>query len=634
MHSHDKHRVERRLAAILAADVTGYSRLMGADEEGTLARMKALRHDVIDPAIADCRGRLVKTTGDGMLVEFPSVVEATRCAIAMQRELIERNAPLPPGQRIEFRIGINVGDIIIDGDDIHGDGVNVAARLEGLAEPRGICVSAAVRDQVFDKLSLDFEDMGDREVKNIARPVHAYRLAGDGQASVKRPPPRPVGSAIRGRLRWRRLQIGMIVLVLIVAIGLSIFWQSLSKRAADGISAAAPASIAVLPFTNLSDDPQQDFFSDGLTDGILTSLTRFRELFVIARNSTFTFKDKAVDVAEVGRTLGARYVLEGSVQKVGERVRVTAQLIDAETAGHLWADRYDRPLADVLAVQDEITERIATTLVRSIERDTVAAMKHKPLESLTAYDLYLRGREQIRTGRKEDMFEGEKLFQRALEVDPEFAPAHAGFAYVQYSVVSLRWDPERREERLEKGLLHAKRAIELDPALPLANQDMGNLNIRMHNYDEAVAWGEKAVRLNPSDAETLATLANIYTFVGRAVDAVPLIERAHRLDPFHPPRYDLYLARVYLFTGRYEEALPPLHACMERAPERFDCPLYLAAALGQLGRIAEARQALAVGQKFLRRPSVGEVNVYGDYRDGPELQRYLDGLRKAGLSDD
>ena len=289
---------------------------------------------------------------------------------------------------------------------------------------------------------------------------------------------------------------------------------------------------------------------------------------------------------------------------------------------------------DVLAVQDDITERIATTLVRNIERDAVSAIRHKPLGSLSAYELYLRGREAIRTGSKPSMFEAETLFERALEVDPDFAPAHAGVAHVQYSIISLRWDPQHREEMLAKGLLHARRAIELDPSLSLANQDMGNLSIRKHNYDEAVAWGEKAVKLNPSDAESLATLANIYSFAGRAADAVPLIEHANRLDPFHPPRYDQYLGRAYLFTGRYAEAASSLRTCAERAPERFDCPLYLAAALGQLGRIEEAHQALAVGQQFLQRPSLREVNGYGDYRDGPDLERLLDGLRKAGLPDD
>lgn len=629
MHSDSEHRIERRLAAILAADVAGYSRLMGADEEGTLTRLKALQRDVIDAGIADHRGRLVKTTGDGVLVEFPSVVEAVRCAIAMQQTLCDRNAPLPPEQRIEFRIGINVGDIIIDAGDIHGDGVNVAARLEALSDPGGICVSAAVRDQVYDKVAFDFEDIGLREVKNIARPVHAYKIAirADGVRSKKGARP-PVRLGIAGTFRRRRAQVGVVAVLVLVFAGGLLAWDHLSPRRSSDESAIR-ASVAVLPFANLSED-QQDYFSDGLTDGVLTSLTRFPELFVIARNSTFTFKGKVVDVGEVGRSLGVRYVVEGTVQKTADRVRVTAQLIDAETGGHLWADRFDRPLMDILAVQDDITERIVTTLVRSIERSAVSAMRHRPLESLDAYELYLRGREVLRSGTKADVLEARTLFERALEGDPNFAPAHAGIAFVEYTAISLRWDPEHREEMLAKALTHAKRAIEIDPTHSLANQDMGNLSIRSHNYDEAVAWGQKAVQLNPSDAESLATLANIYSFVGRASEAIPLIEHAIRLDPFHPPRYDQYLGRAYLLAGRYEDAVLPLRTCIERVPDRSNCPLYLAAVLGQLGRIEEAREALAIGQTFLPEPSLRGVRDL-DFLPGPELERFVDGLRKAGL---
>jgi adenylate cyclase len=635
MHSQDGDRVERRLAAILAADVAGYSRLMGADEEGTHSRMKALRHDLIDARIADHRGRIVKTTGDGMLVEFPSVVEAVRCAIEMQQEMVGRNAEFPPEQRIEFRIGINVGDVIIDGDDIYGDGVNVAARLEALADPGGICISGVVCEQVRDKLALDFEDMGERDVKNIARPVRAYRIAAVGSLSPVQAPPAPtVRSTSSRKMRRTRVQfVGTVFILLIVMIGGWIAWSHVSRQGGN-TDPTRQASIAVLPFANLSDDPQQDYFSDGLTDGILTSLTRFPELFVIARNSTFIFKGKPVEIVGVGRTLGVRYVLEGSVQKSAERVRITAQLIDAKTGGHLWADQYDRPLADVFAVQDEITEQIVTTLVLNIARATVLAISRKPLENLTAYELYLRGRDRLRTGKKSEILEAEKLFERAAQVDPEFASAHAGLAYVQYATIALRWDPEHREEALEKGLAHAKRAIGLDPALPLANQVLADLYIRKHEFNEAVAWGENAIRLNPSDAESLATLANVYSFAGRAADALPLIQRAIRLDPFHSPRYDQYLGRAYLLTGQYSQAVSALRACSERAPDRLDCPLYLSAALGQLGRIEEAHQALAIAQGFLRRPSLREVNAYGDFRNGPEFERLLEGLRKAGLPDD
>jgi TolB-like protein/class 3 adenylate cyclase len=370
-------RVERRLAAILAADVAGYSRLMGADEEGTLAALKAIRRDLFDLKIKEHRGRIVKTTGDGMLVEFASVVDAVRCAVEVQREMAERNADVPADRRIDFRVGINVGDIISDDNDIYGDGVNVAARLEALAEPGGICVSRVVRDQVRDKLDFTFDDKGDQQVKNIARPVRVYRVGA-------RPSGPPAG-------------------------------ETPALQAA--LSLPEKPSIAVLPFQNLSGDPEQEYFADGIVEDIITALSRNRAFFVISRSTTFTYKGPAVDVAKVARELGVRYVLEGSVRRAGNRVRITAQLIDAASGHHLWADRYDRELADVFAVQDEIAQTIIGELAPGIIAAEMQQARRKDPSQLDAWERTMRAHWHIRRFTREDLAEARLLLEEAIELD-------------------------------------------------------------------------------------------------------------------------------------------------------------------------------------------------------------------------
>ncbi len=628
----DDDRIERKLAAVLAADVAGYSRLMGVDEEGTLTEWKAHRRTIVDPSIKEHHGRIVKSTGDGILVEFASVVDAVRCAVEIQRGMAGRNAEVPPEKRIELRIGVNLGDIIVDAGDIFGDGVNVAARLEGLAEPGGICISRVVRDEVRDKLALGFEDMGEREVKNIARPIRAYRVRTESAPSARAPIGRPGGENGPARPdRRRRLWAATAVVVILVA-GIGIWLiPGLYSRPGMTQAAAERASIAVLPFSNLSGDPQQDYFSDGLTEDILISLAHFPQLFVIARNSTFAYKGKSVAVNEVGRALGVRYVLEGSVQKAADRVRITAQLIDAQSGGHLWADRYERPLSDVFAVQDEITERIATTLVSNIERAAIEAARRKAPENLGAYDLYLQGRELRRTSLKPKLLEAEQLFEKAISLDPSFAPSFAELALSQFLAISLQWDPSRKAEFLDKGFSYARRAIALAPSLPLASLVLGDLYLRKPDYEAAVLWGRKAIELNPGDAESYAGFANILTFAGRAAEAIPQIERALRLDPNHPPVYDMFIGRAHVFSSEYEKGIPFLRSCVERAPDFWPCRTHLAAALGQLGRIDEAHQALQAMLRLHPLASVHEYVQQSDFRAGPEYDRVLDGLRKAGL---
>jgi adenylate cyclase len=413
----------RRLAAILAADVVGYSRLMGADEEGTLAALKELRRELADPRIDEHRGRIVKTTGDGVLVEFASIVDAVRCAVAVQRGMAAHNAAVPIDRRIEFRIGINLGDIIVEDDDIFGDGVNIAARLEALAEPGGICVSRVVRDQVHDKLDFAFEDRGEHQIKNIARPVHVYRIPISESAPVKAPLPLP-----------------------------------------------DKPSIAVLPFANMSGDPEQEYFVDGMVEEIITALSRIRWLFVIARNSTFTYKGRPVDVKEVGRQLGVRYVLEGSVRRAGQRVRITAQLIDALTGTHLWADRFDGSLGDVFELQDQVAVSVVGVIEPALQVAEMRRSAARPTTDLGAYDLYLRALATFFPTTKERVLEALGLLDQALAIDRHYGPALSWAATCHLQVIRDGWAEDPESSRRKAGDL-ARQSLQVgenDPGI-LAN---------------------------------------------------------------------------------------------------------------------------------------------------------------------
>jgi len=440
---------------MLAADVAGYSRLMGGDEEGTHERLKAHRRELIDPKVAEHRGRVVKTTGDGFLIEFPSVVDAVRCAVEVQQSMVERNADVAPEKRIEFRVGINLGDIIIDGDDIYGDGVNIAARLEGLAEPDGLCVSRKVRDEVRDKLDLAFEDMGEQQVKNITRPVRVFRIVArsTGQPTAS---PKPA------------------------------------------LALPDKPSIAVLPFQNMSGDSEQEYFADGVVDEIITALSHIRWLFVIARNSSFTYKGRAVDVKQVGRELGVRYVLEGSVRKAPNRVRITGQLVDAATGAHLWAGRFDGALEDIFDLQDRVTASVVGAIGPKLEEAEIARAKRKPTESLDAYDHYLRGLESIYQVTRESTDDALRLFYRAIELDPCFAPAYAltTWCYVQRKVNG--WITNRAHEVAETARL-ARRAMTLgkDDAVACCYAGAG-LAYVVHDLDTGRAFIDRALVLNPN----------------------------------------------------------------------------------------------------------------------------------------
>jgi adenylate cyclase len=586
----------RKLIAVVHADMVGYSHLIGLDDVGTLERLRMLRSTLIDPTIDEHGGRIVNTGGDSLLMVFDSVDGAVRCAVNVQQQIPAHDGDQPPDRVIRFRFGINLGDVIPDGTDVHGDVVNVAARLQAECPPGAICVARAVRDHVQDRLNLAFEELGALTLKNIARPIDAFVLRLDDGSTT--------GRVTESRLAANRPRI---------------------------LPSREKPSIAVLPFDNLSGDPDQQYFADGLTEDILTALARFTQLMVIARNSTFVYKGRAVSISEVGRDLNVRYVLEGSVRRSDDRVRVTAQLIDAATSAHLWADRYDRTITDIFALQDEITERIVTTLVSNIERRIIEQARRKPPGSLGAYELFLQGREQRDTSRYEGMLAAEALFEQAVALDPGFALAHAEIAYLQYVYVTWRVQLDRRDALLAKGFASARRALALEPSLPLANRVLGNLHLRAREYVDAVMWAERAVMLNPGEAESYAWLANVFSYVGRSAEALEQLSHARQLDPLHPPLWDFYIGRALLHVGQYEEALTWLERCARRAVTFGHWQRYMAAALAHLGRLEEAGAALRDPTATRTYASISEIRRDDSFIDGIEFNRLIEGLRKAGL---
>jgi TolB-like protein/Tfp pilus assembly protein PilF len=582
--------VNRKLVAILAADMAGYSRLMGADEEGTLARLKARLGDIIEPAMAQHRGRIVKTTGDGLLAEFASVVDAVRCAVAMQQAMAKSDAGVADDRRIAFRVGVNLGDVIAEGGDIFGDGVNVAARLQGLAEPGGICVSGIVHDQVQDKLDIAFDDLGDNSVKNIARPVRAYRLrltprAAPAAIAAGGPPPLP-----------------------------------------------DKPSIAVLPFENMSGDPEQAYFSDGIAEDVITDLSKISGLFVIARNSAFVYRGKAVEIRRVASELGVRYVLEGSVRKAGNRVRVTAQLIDGLSGGHLWGERYDRDLTDIFAVQDEVTQHIVSALSLKLTRDERQRLARKGTENLEAYDCYLKGRELHWQITRESMAQAKPMFERAIALDPGFAAAYANLARC-LNIEYLNGWSESPEASQRRAYELALKAVSADAAEPLGHYSLGIVRLWRKEFDPAIAAHEKAIALDPNFAPSYASLGLILHYTGRSAESLDLIATAMRLDPHYPDLYLHFVGQAYFALGRYEEAAAALKRRLVRNPNTDVSRVLLAACYGQLGQTdaarAEWREALKVNPAY----SLEQRRRILPYKDPRDFERVVEGLRKAGLPD-
>ena len=570
----------RRLAAILAADVAGYSRLIETDEEGTLGRLKALRADIIDPKIAGHKGRIVKTTGDGMLVEFASVVDAVRCASELQVAMAESNAPLPQDHRIEFRIGIHQGDIVVEDGDIFGDGVNIAARLEGLAEPGGICVSARVREDATGRLDLAFEDIGEQSLKNITRPVRAFRVA-MGRKLVPEPP----------------------------------------------LALPDKPSIVVLPFANLSGDPEQEYFADGMVEEIITALSRIRWLFVIARNSSFTYKGQSVDVRQVGRELGVRYILEGSVRKGGNRVRITAQLIDAASGAHLWADRFDGSLERVFELEDQVAVSVAGIIEPTLQAAEIRRVAERPTNDLTAYDFYLRALPHASFFFAKDRnAQALDLLGRAIERDPGYGPALAAAAWCHAQLDVNGWADDRDANRL-KGIDLARRALQVAPDDPeVVGPAAFVLGWYGQDIDAAVGLIDRCLDLNPSSARSWYWSAVLRLFVGTPDLAIEHFETSMRLSP--RDRFGAPLSGIggaLLFSRRFEEAAAKLRASLEQHPTFALTYRFLAACYAHMGRLQEAREVV----DRLRTISRVVVPSVTPFRNPEHSELLLSGLRLA-----
>jgi len=582
-------RAERRLAAILATDVVGYSRMMGGDEEGTLAALKSLRKSLIDPKIAEYRGRVVKTTGDGALVEFASTFDAVRCAIDIQRVMPERNADIPPGRKIEFRIGINVGDIIVDGDDIFGDGVNVAARLESISEPGGICISDVVHQQVSGRVEALFDDLGDQNLKNIARPVRAYRIAlKEAQAA----PPA-------------------------------------ASTAAAAFATPDMPSIAVLPFQNMSGDGEQDHFCDGLVEDIITTLSKLAGLRVIARNSSFVYKGRSIDVREAAKQLGVRYVLEGSVRKSGNRIRITAQLIDAKDGAHLWAERYDRAIDDIFAIQDEITLVLATEMQVKLTEGEQARLRYTTTHNVEAWTFWVRGVASFRQAvTKENNASALLCWEKALALDPTSAPLNAMLGFIHCLDARFGWWDDR-ETAIIKARAYADRALQLDPNNADGHIALGLLFWLRGQYDEAIYNARKAVQLAPGSTDVAELASFILTPSGSPEEGLVLIQKATTLSPNHPPMYLGILGNAYRLSGQIDEAIAAFEAYNARSPGFGLVDLVIAyQENGQADKANDAAKRLLSARRDF---TIAAWLKTQSRRDAGRLDADIAALRVAGL---
>jgi len=627
--------------------VAGYSRLMGVDDSGTLAALKAHRRELIDPKIAEHDGRIVKTIGDGLLLEFSSVVDAVRCAVDVQRAMAERNEGVGPDKRLDFRIGINVGDIIIDGDDIFGDGVNVAARLEMLAEPGGICVSRVVRDQVLDKLSFTFDDLGAQQVKNIARPVEVFRVDLGSEA------PQTQG---RGRRWWQRLPrsrerrwLGTVFVALLV-IGATIAWFIQSSRTTYREAASVPPatmlpdrpSLAVLPFDSLGGSSENNYFADGMTDDIITDLSKLSRILVIARNSSSTYKGKSVKVQQVAKDLGVRYVLQGSVRREGDTVRVNAQLVDALGGQHLWAERYDGSMRDIFALQDKVIRQIVAALAVNLTHDERTRLELADTRNPQAYDAVQRGWAHYRQGSDDETNKAIALFEQAIALDPGYARAHAAVAWASWRIVQSSWESttvggfQRAFDRMEKALVNATRQPNA-----LAHTVSAEVLSKQGRYAEAFTEIDRAMALAPSDANNYLSKARILNATGRAAEAEESVRWAMRLDPLYSPEYLRTLAMSLFHQQRYEEAVGTVERLLALKTDASEDYVILIASLGHLGRKSGIPEAIKTHNQLSAAAATNSITVqmsggwwwYGDmfdydpaYRD-----RLMEGLRKAGV---
>ncbi len=579
--------VERRLIAILVSDMAGYSRLMEIDELGTLARLKTHRLELIDPSIERHKGRFIKSTGDGFLAEFASVDAAAQCALAIQRRMLRRNFDVPPDRRILFRMGLNIGDVIVEDGDVFGDGVNIAARLEQLADIGGICVSEAVREQLARQPDLKLEDMGEQQVKSISRPIRAYRLVVDEVADSAAP-------------------------------------QSQAPQRPPPLE---PPSIAVLPFVNMSSDPEQDFFADGLTEDIITALSHFRELTVISRNTTFAFKGKSVKVQEFARTLNVRYVVEGSVRKAGNRVRVTAQVIDALSDRHVWAGRYDRELADIFDIQDDVTSSIVSTVFGRVEAAEQERVKRQTTENMAAYECVLAAKSLHHRSSRADNLRALELIARAVELDPDYAHAHAWKACIIGQAWTHGWAADMATAQASV-MEELKIAQSLDENDSDVHRILAAVNVLNNNHDRAFYHQERALSLNPNDDLIVVQHGEVLTWLGRPEEGIDWIKRAMRLNPHHPERFWSHLGRACFVARRYGEAIEAFGRIT--TPDQFH-NAFLAANHVMAGdpekASVHARAVLSLNPGF----SIEAYLATLHYKDKADLKHHREALSRVGL---
>jgi TolB-like protein/class 3 adenylate cyclase/Flp pilus assembly protein TadD len=637
--------LKRKLAAILSADVKGYSRLMGEDEAWTIRTLNAYK-EAMGWLIQRYRGRVVDAPGDNLLAEFGSVVDAVNCAVEIPRELAERNAESPASRRMEFRIGVNLGDMVEEGAKLYGDGVNIAARLESLADAGGICISGTAYDQVENKLGLEYEFLGEQTVKNIAKPVRAYRVLSVPGAAGHR--------VIRARRavekRWRRaaVVVGALALVCAAAFGI---WNFHLRPTASPVEKAGPKkmafplpdkpSIAVLPFVNMGGDPEQAYFADGMTEDLITDLSKVAGLFVIARNSTFVYKGKATDIREVAKTLGVRYVLEGSVRRSGAEVRVNAQLIDATTGGQVWADRYDGNLKNIFAFQDKVTRNVVTALAVELTKEDRERVARRGTENTQAYDVFLKGWQHYLRQTPEDFRAAIVQFKKAVELDPKYGRAYAALAATYWEASTRFWDialgfsrPHEAQFQAEQFLAKAMR----DPT-PLAHQVASGMLLHTQQHDEAIAEAKRAIASDPNDADGYVALANALSFTGRASEALEQVERAIRLNPHYPPYYLYQLGLARFGMKRLDEAATWLERALALNRDDYWSQRLLLATYGLLGRRADAAKLLETIKGSEKRGwlaffdplTIRAATYWYPFAKSADVERFAEGLRKAGV---
>jgi adenylate cyclase len=621
---------KRKLTAILSADVAGYSRLMGEDEDATVRTLKVYR-ELIAGHIHNHRGRVVDSPGDNILAEFASVVDAVKCAVEVQRELNDRNAELPEVKRMNFRIGVNLGDVIEDENQIYGDGVNIAARLEGLAQGCGICISGSAYEQIKNKLSLGYEFLGERTVKNIAEPVKVYRVLLEAGSVGK-----VIGERKASR-KGRKWPVMAVVVLVIVAAGFSVwnfyFRSTFSpKKAASLTAIAVPladrASIAVLPFKNLSGDTEQEYFSDGITNDIITDLSKFREMLVIASHTVFTYKNKPVNVKQVSEELSVRYLLEGSVQKLRKKVRINAQLIDVTTGHHLWAERYDRDLKDLFSVQEEIVQMIVTTLAIKIDAAERSRAMRKDTDSLEAYDYLLRGWEYYNQRTRSANVKAKEMFKKAIELDPSYADAYIALAKSYTNDLAYGWT-EFPERTGQKALDLINKALTLDESNPGAHAMLGAAYVYLGEFDLAFSELQQAIELNPNDASSYGTLGWVMLFSDQIDAAIDALKTALRFDPNSSPSTFYLLGIGYYLKEQYGDAIKTLKKGESRKPDFVEFHVALAATYAQAGQLEDARREATL---VLELNPFFEVDSYGTaFRNPASRDKILHGLRNAGL---